>query len=115
MWNMFSESPPVLGAGCHPAALDDCSTDLPRGEGGGGGGGGIGAAGHTQHWLCSHPPDRMAACVVDQGTQSPLQTVATELLCRNQFGVVARKPQSFVESDRHPCRLETLCSGIGNI
>ena len=43
MWNMFSESPPVLGAGCHPAALDDCSTDLPRGEGGGGGGGGEGA------------------------------------------------------------------------
>lgn len=109
MWNVLSESPPLLGAGCHPAALDDCSTRLPGvGRGRKGAGSKQTSSGIPHSPPC--PPDGKAPRVVDQGTQRPLQTVATELFCRDQFGVVARKPQSFVESDRHPCRLETLRS-----
>ena len=44
---MFSESPPLLGAGCHPAALDDCSTRL-QGEEEEEGGEGIGSTQHVQ-------------------------------------------------------------------
>ena len=104
VWKVFSERPPLFRVELHPPAPDDCSTVL-KGERG------------VSEQQCvvgpsccpPYPPDGEAPCVVDQGTQRPLQTVAVELLCRDQLGVVARKLQPVMESDRHPCRLETLC------
>ena len=45
---MFSESPPLVGAGRHPAALDDCSTRLQGKEEEEEEGEGIGSTQHVQ-------------------------------------------------------------------